>query len=105
MRINPVVRVNNSRNLKITNSKHKVDTPTASPACNTLSFEGKHTYAKTFTGIAGTIGTLSAIGGSLIMTGGLSLPIIAGYGAICALSGTVVGAVLDSEPPKDDKKK
>lgn len=36
-----------------------------------VSFQGKHSFAKGFAGIAGLLGTAGAVGGILIMTGGL----------------------------------
>ncbi len=72
---------------------------------DTVSFTSKHTFAKGFAGVFGTAGTLAAIGGMLIMTGGLgaaALPFIAGYGAVSAGIGASIGHQLD-KVDKDDE--
>ena len=76
----------------------------------TVEFKGKHTFAKGFAGICGGLGLLGAVGGILIMTGGLgaaALPWIAGYGAASAGAGAIVGHQLDKadkdESIKDKK--
>lgn len=68
------------------------------------AFQGKHSFAKGFAGIAGLLGTAGAVGGILIMTGGLgaaALPWILGYGAASAGAGAVVGHQLDKTEDKD----
>lgn len=72
-----------------------------------VSFQGKHSFAKGFAGIAGLLGTAGAVGGILIMTGGLgaaALPWILGYGAASAGAGAVVGHQLDKTEDKDKDK-
>ncbi|DAA99975.1 TPA: hypothetical protein CPT89_08785 [Candidatus Gastranaerophilales bacterium HUM_11] len=61
-----------------------------------VSFQGKHSFAKGFAGIAGLLGTAGAVGGILIMTGGL--------GAASAGAGAVVGHQLDKTEDKDKDK-
>ena len=72
-----------------------------------VSFQGKHSFAKGFAGIAGLLGTAGAVGCILIMTGGLgaaALPWILGYGAASAGAGAVVGHQLDKTEDKDKDK-
>ena len=59
------------------------------------TFQGKHDAAKFFGGVFGALGTLGAIGGTLIMTGGVALPIVLGYGATCAGCGGILGHIID----------
>jgi hypothetical protein len=47
------------------------------------------------------LATLGAIGGSLVLSGGLSLPFILGYGAIGAASGAVIGHRIDKNSDKN----
>ena len=65
------------------------------------TFSGKNQYAKLGAGIAGGLGTLGAIGGLLIMTGGLALPAILAYGGTCAAIGAGVGHQIDKDIEKN----
>ena len=69
-----------------------------------MSFNGKNQCAKWGAGIAGGLGTLGAIGGLLIMTGGIALPIVAAYGGACALGGAIVGHQVDKDSEGDSDK-
>ena len=102
MRINPV-GVNYAKSVCKSNCKPIREVTLPEPVKEELSFKGKHTYIKAFTGIFGALGTAGAVGGTLIMTGGLILPVIAGYGAACALAGTAYGAMFDSLANKEDE--
>ena len=51
------------------------------------------------------MGTLGAIGGTLLMTGGIALPIVLGYGAACAGCGGVLGHIIDKGGNPDYNKK
>ena len=62
---------------------------------------GKHECAKFFGGLAGTLGTLGAIGGTIIMTGGVAIPAVIGYGAVCTAIGTGIGHAIDKEAEKN----
>ena len=81
------------------------------PTCSSMqnvSFSGKHDCAKFFGGLFGTLGTLGAIGGTVIMTGGVALPFVLGYGALSAGSGLVIGHMMDKDgnnKNKDDENK
>ena len=68
------------------------------------SFGHKHTSAKFWGGLFGTLATAGAIGGSLIMSGGLSLPFILGYGALGAASGAYLGHKIDKGAEEANKK-
>lgn len=60
------------------------------------NFQGKHSGAKWGAAIFGTAATLGAIGGSLIMTGGLSaIPLLAAYAGIGAGAGALIGNEVD----------
>lgn len=87
MRINPV-SFNYQNNYQ--NSSKQAKMLTVQP-----TFTGKHSGLKLFGGIFGTLATAGAIGGSIIMTGGLSIPFILGYGALGAASGAVIGHTID----------
>ena len=77
----------------------------ALPANKNVSFQGKHGTAKFLGGLFGAMGTLGAIGGTIIMTGGVALPIVLGYGALSAGSGAIVGHIIDKGNPDYNKKK
>ena len=68
-----------------------------------VSFDGKHDCAKLLGGVFGTLGTLGAVGGTIIMTGGLAIPAILGYGALSAASGVIIGHQIDKGAEKYDK--
>ena len=66
------------------------------PMPKAISFKnGKHECAKFFGGLAGTLGTLGAVGGTIIMTGGVALLPVIVYGTGCTLIGTAIGHVVD----------
>ena len=72
---------------------------------NQVSFRSKHESAKLFGIVCGVLGTAGAIGGSLIMTGGLAaIPYIIGYGALSAGIGAVGGHILDKGNNENYKK-
>lgn len=100
MRINPVNSINYSSYPKQNNlnSKQNFIQNQQHPA-----FLGKHTSAKLFGAVCGTLGTLGAIGGTIIMTGGVALPFVAGYGALSAATGAILGHVVDKEAEKAEK--
>ena len=67
-------------------------------------FHGKHEATKVLGGLFGAVGTLGAICGTVIITGGVALPMVLGYGALSAGSGAVLGHILDSgDKDKKDK--
>ncbi len=66
------------------------------------TFEGKHDCAKFFGGVTGVLGTLGAIGGTILL-GGFSLPIVAAYGAASALLGVGIGHEIDKGIEKQEK--
>lgn len=66
------------------------------------SFEGKHDCAKFIGGAFGIMGTLGAIGGTILL-GGFSLPIVAAYGAVSALMGAGIGHEIDKDIEKQGK--
>jgi hypothetical protein len=68
------------------------------------SFQGKHSSAKFLGGLFGALGTLGAIGGTIIMTGGVALPMVLGYGALSAGSGAILGNIIDKGAEKAEKK-
>ena len=68
-----------------------------------INFNGKYTATKTFGGIFGALGTLGAIGGTIIMTGGIALPFVLGYGALSAGSGAIIGHIIDKGNEEYDK--
>jgi len=67
------------------------------------AFQGKHSSAKFLGGLFGTLGTLGAIGGTIIMTGGVALPMVLGYGALSAGSGAILGHIIDKGADKAKK--
>ena len=69
-------------------------------------FRGKHSCAKFFGGVAAGLGTLGALGGIAIMTGGISLIPTLAYGALCGGIGAAGGHIIDKAQPeyKDNKK-
>lgn len=72
---------------------------------SSVNFSGGHEFTKAFAGICGVLGTAGAVGGMLIMTGGLGaavLPWIAGYGAASAGAGAIIGHQVD-KAGKEDK--
>ena len=69
-----------------------------------VSFQGKHDCAKLFGTIAAGIGTLGALGGIAIMTGGVSLIPTIAYGALCGGIGAYGGHIIDKSNPDYRKK-
>ena len=95
MKVNPIsVNYNTYRhnNRVQTNKFHQQPT-----------FQGKHYCTKLLGGTFGTLGTLGAIGGTIIMSGGVLLPFVIGYGAVCAGVGATLGHMLDKGAEKYDK--
>ena len=85
MRINPI-------NVNYPNCKPKT---TVKAHVQQPAFQGKHSTAKFLGGVFGAMGTLGAIGGTILMTGGLALPIVLGYGAACTGCGAALGHIID----------
>ena len=98
MRINPINSIGYYYS-KPTNIRQK-QTPVMD---NQLSFQGKHSSAKFLGGICGALGTLGAIGGTIIMTGGVALPFVLGYGAMSAGTGAILGHIIDKGAKEADK--
>lgn len=69
-----------------------------------VNFEGKHDCAKVLGGICGGIGTLGALGGLAIMTGGISIIPTLAYGAICTGLGAAIGHALDKSEGNSDER-
>lgn len=69
------------------------------------AFYGKHDCAKFFGGLCAGLGTLGALGGIAIMTGGISLIPTLAYGALCGGIGAVSGHMVDKAQPDYNKKK
>ena len=98
MKISPVSSVN----------YHYSKPTTAKPKQNCVlnyqpAFKNKHSSAKFLGGLFGTLGTLGAIGGTIIMTGGVALPFVIGYGVASAGSGAILGHIIDKGAEKYDK--
>ena len=75
------------------------------PNVHKVQFKGKHTYAKWGAAIFGSAATIGAIGGSIIMTGGISaIPILAAYIGVGAGSGALIGHSIDKGSKEFDKK-
>jgi len=72
---------------------------------NQPNFNGKHECAKFFGGICAGLGTLGALGGIAIMTGGISLIPTLAYGALCGGIGAAGGHMVDKAQPDYNKKK
>ncbi len=66
------------------------------------TFKKKYPCTKFLSGIFGTMGTVGAIGGTIIMTGGIALPAVLAYGGMCALSGAGLGYAMDRGNNDDD---
>jgi hypothetical protein len=95
MRINQVnVNVYQAKNLSPRKSNH-----------SNVEFQGRHDCAKIFGSVAAGLGTLGALGGIAIMTGGISLIPTAIYGALCGGIGAVGGHIIDKAQPDYNKKK
>ena len=100
MRISQIsVSTNYSSQKKMLNQKKVVGT--LEKQNSSVDFRGKHTCAKVLAGTCGTLGTLGAIGGTVIMTGGVALPFVLAYGAICAASGAILGYTIENSGDKD----
>ena len=70
-----------------------------------VHFKGKHTCMKWGAAIFGSAATLGAIGGSIIMTGGLSaIPLLAAYIGVGAGTGAIIGHTIDKGDKNFDKK-
>ena len=96
MRINPI-----GTNYQLNSRLAKTAVITSKPA----SFQGRHDTAKALGGLFGIMGTLGAITGTIIMSGGVALPFVIGYGALSAGSGAIVGHVIDKSNPDYNKNK
>ena len=94
MRINPI-------GVNYYQQKLSINTKNATNYVSQPNFCGKHSSAKFFGSLFGTLATAGAIGGSLIMSGGLSLPFILGYGALGAAGGAVIGHTIDKGASED----
>ena len=71
-----------------------------------INFNGKHDTAKFFGGVCAGLGTLGALGGIAIMTGGISLIPTLAYGALCGGIGAIGGHIIDkAQPENNDKEK
>lgn len=70
-----------------------------------VNHKGKHQCAKTFATIAGSLGTLGALGGIAIMTGGISIIPTIAYGALCGGIGAIGGHIIDKAQPDNKKNK
>ena len=70
-----------------------------------VNFQGKHDCAKFFGGLCASLGTLGALGGIAIMTGGVSLIPTLAYGALCGGIGAAGGHMIDKAQPDYKKKK
>jgi hypothetical protein len=70
-----------------------------------VQFQGKHDCAKFFGSVAAGLGTLGALGGIAIMTGGVSLIPTLAYGALCGGIGAAGGHLIDKAQPDYNKKK
>ena len=68
-----------------------------------VNFNGKHSCAKLLGGTFAGLGTLGALGGIAIMTGGVSLIPTLIYGACCGGAGAALGHVIDRGADKYDK--
>ena len=69
----------------------------------TTSFQGKHNCAKVLGGVAAGLGTAGMVGGSVIMTGGVTLIPVLAYGALCGVIGAIGGHILDKNQLDYDK--
>ena len=104
MKINPVTNANYQPNYV---KKARISQPAFHQNQN-VSFKGRHACAKAFGSVAGVLGTIGAIGGILIMTGGIgtaAIPAILGYGAVSAASGAAIGHQIDKDQPDYKKNK
>lgn len=100
MRISPI-----SMSLPQSKSVEKRTRYVNQPMASAINFRnGKHECAKFFGGLAGTLGTLGAIGGTIIMTGGVALPAVIAYGAGCTILGASIGHVVDKEAERKPEK-
>lgn len=94
MRISPV----SVYNIQSTNKNQKINHKSQ------VQFQGWK-GAKWGAAIFGTMATAGAIGGSLIMTGGLSaIPLLAAYVGIGAGSGAIIGHTIEKGAKEADKK-
>lgn len=69
-----------------------------------VNFEGKHDCAKFLGGVCGGLGTLGALGGIAIMTGGVSLIPTLAYGALCTGIGAAFGHAIDKSANNNNQK-
>ena len=75
------------------------------PKRNGVQFQGKNTCAKTLAALFGGAAAAGAIGGSILMSGGLAaIPWIAAYIGIGAGSGALIGHSIDKGSKQLDKK-
>ena len=106
MRISPIGINYQQKSLPV-KRRLKENEPVSLPQSSEINFKGKHDCTKFLAGICGVLGTAGAVGGMLIMTGGLgaaTLPWILGYGAASAGAGAIIGHDLDKAADKNDKK-
>lgn len=99
MKIQPIS--NNRYGLRQSIQQTKLEKREQSPI-QSPNFEGKHDCAKFIGGAFGIMGTLGAIGGTILL-GGFSLPIVAAYGAVSALMGAGIGHEIDKGIEKQEK--
>ena len=71
-----------------------------------VNFRGKHDCAKLLGGAFAGLGTLGALGGIAIMTGGVSLIPTLIYGSCCGGAGAILGNMIDKghKDGESDKK-
>lgn len=106
MRISPINVNYQQKSLPV---RHRLkETESASiPQQTEVNFKGKHDFAKTLGAVFGGAGTVGAITGTLIMTGGLAaatLPFIAAYGALSGAGGVILGHQIDKDSEENDTK-
>ena len=74
------------------------------PPYSQVQFRGKHSGMKWGTIIFGSMAALGAVGGTLIMSGGLAaIPWAAAYIGIGAGSGAAIGHLVEKGAEKSDK--
>lgn len=73
---------------------------------NQPSFQAKWKGKLVGAGVFGTLGGIAAIGGSIIMTGGITaIPLLATYAATAAAQGAILGHGYDRYSEKLEKNK
>ncbi len=104
MRINPISVTYANQPARAKRASLKTDLP--APQTSEPAFKGKHTCAKGLAAIFGALGTAGAVGGILIMTGGLAAPalgMIAAYGGLSAASGAIIGHEIDKGAKEEEE--